>query len=114
MKKIITLLAVATGFAVMAPAASQAHDSRSPHSHGSSSSRSFSHSCRTCGTGVYRERAIVGRARDGCAIYGWRTVAHSCRPSFGHGHGRSHGGRPGAHISLPGVHIDLGRSGHRH
>lgn len=114
MKKIITLLAVATGFAVMAPAASQAHDSRSPHSHGGSS-RSFAHSCNSCRTPVYRERAVVGRDRHGCAIYGWRTVAHSCRPAPSRGHGHSHGGsRPGAHISLPGVHIDLGRSGHRH
>lgn len=107
MKKIITLLAVATGFAVMAPAASQAHDSRGQHSHGGSS-RSFSHNCNTCRTPVYRERAVVGRDRHGCAIYGWRTVAHNCRPAH------NHGGRPGAHISLPGVHIDLGRNGHRH
>lgn len=103
MKKIITLLAIVSGFAVMAPAASQAHDSRSPHSHGSSS-RSFSHRCNSCGTGVFRERAVVGRDRHGCAIYGWRTVGHNCRPAHRHDHGHSHGrgGRPS-------LHIDLGR-----
>lgn len=78
MKKILTLLAIVTGFAVMAPADTQARDYRSSYG------RSFSHSCRTCGTGVYRERVIVGRDRYGRPISSWRTVGHHCRPQYRH------------------------------
>lgn len=87
MKKILTLLAVAaTSLAVLAPSTSQAYDG---HGHGSSS-RSFSHSCGACRAPVYRQRVVIGRDRHGCLQYGYRTVSHSCRSSYGRGHDHGH------------------------
>jgi hypothetical protein len=114
MKKLLTLLAVTASLAVFVPTTSQARDS---HGH---SSRSFSHSCNSCGTSVYRERAVTGYDRHGHAVYGYRTVGHSCRSNSGHGRGHSSGqsshhnsGRSG-HISGPGFHLDLGGHSSRH
>ena len=85
MKKILIILAASATFGVLAPATSQAFD-------GHGSSRSFVNHCSSCGTPVYRERAIVGHDRHGHPIFGYRTISHNCRPSFGrHGHGHSHG-----------------------
>lgn len=113
MKKLITLLAIGAGFAVMAPTSSQARDG-----HGGSSS--FSHRCGSCGSSVYRQQVITGYDRHGHPVYGWRTASHSCRTSY-EGHGGSHGGghssghgggHGGGHISLPGFHFDFGRGRH--
>ncbi len=86
MKKIFTLLAIATGFAVMAPADTQARDSRHDHHDRYSSSRSFSHNCRVCSRPVFRERVYVGRDRRGNPIFDWRLASHDHRynrgPSF--------------------------------
>ncbi|MES2595792.1 MAG: hypothetical protein V4662_10675 [Verrucomicrobiota bacterium] len=105
MKKIITLLAVAVSFAVLSPTTSQARDG-----HGHSSSRSVSHSCGSCGTPVYRERAVTGYDRHGHPVYSYRTIGHSCRSSSGHGGGHSsHGSSSGSgHVGLPGFHFDFG------
>ncbi|MDZ4405540.1 hypothetical protein [Prosthecobacter sp.] len=105
MKKIITLLAVVAGFAVLTPATSQARDG-----HGSYS-RSYSHTCGSCRTPVYRERVCTGHDRHGHPVYGYRTASHSCRPSYGHGshgHGSSHGSSRGR-FSLPGFLFGFGR-----
>ncbi|WP_395745522.1 hypothetical protein [Prosthecobacter sp.] len=96
MKKIITLLAITTGFAVMAPTASEARDH---HDHGGFAP-SFSHRCSACGTSVYRQQVIVGHDRHGHPVYGWRTVSHSCRPAH-HSHGR-HFGSPGFQMNWGG------------
>ncbi|MFO1486383.1 MAG: hypothetical protein U1F71_23675 [Verrucomicrobiaceae bacterium] len=112
MKKLVTFLAAVASFAVLTPTASQARDF-----HGSSS-RSFSHNCGSCRTPVYRERAVTGYDRHGHPVYGYRTIGHSCRPSYGSGHG--HGGHSsghgsnhgsGGHFSLPGFHFDFGGRG---
>lgn len=88
MKKIFTLLAIATSFAVMAPASSQARDRGHDHDHDRySTSRSFSHSCRVCGRPVFRERVYVGRDRHGHPMFDWRVASHDHSrgrgPSFG-------------------------------
>ncbi|WP_395739886.1 hypothetical protein [Prosthecobacter sp.] len=103
MKKIITLLAIMTGFAVVAPTASEARDH---HDHGGSFT-SFSHRCGACGTSVYRQRVIIGRDRHGHLVYGWRTVSHNCRPAHHHDHGHSSGGRFG----FPGFGMNSGGHG---
>ncbi|MGV3664400.1 MAG: hypothetical protein ACO1TE_29780 [Prosthecobacter sp.] len=79
MKKLFTLLAIVTGFAVMAPADSQARDYRSY-------GRSYWHNCGNCNTPLYRERVVVGRDRYGRPITSWRTVGHNCRPQHRHHH----------------------------
>ncbi len=105
MKKLITLLAVSVGLAVLAPAKSQAFD-------GHNSSRSFSNHCSSCGTAVYRERAVIGHDRHGHPIFGYRIVSHNCRPA-GHSHGHGHGSHT-RHSSGPGFHFNFGgHSGHR-
>lgn len=109
MKKLITFLALTASLAILASATSQAFD-------GHGSSRSFSNNCGSCGTPVYRERAITGYDRHGHPVYGYRIVSHSCRPSYGYGssHNSSHGsnlGSNGGHISLPGFHFDFGGRG---
>lgn len=107
MKKIITLLAVATSLAIFTPSASQAYDGRGH------SSRSYSHSCGSCRSPIYRERVVIGRDRHGCLQYGYRTVSHSCRSSHGHGHSshghssRGHGSSSGGRF--PGFFFGFGR-----
>lgn len=104
--KLITLLAVVAGFAVLTPATSQARDY-----HGSSN-RSYSHNCGSCRTPIYRQRVVVGHDRHGCPVYGYRTVSHSCRSSYGHSsHGHSSHGHSGSRggISLPGFFFGFGR-----
>lgn len=84
MKTLLAILAVVTGVAVMAPASTQAHESRS-------SSRGGFSSCDRCHIPLRRERVVVGRDRCGRPIFGWRTVSHACRPPQHHHHyGHSH------------------------
>ncbi|HEY1050084.1 MAG TPA: hypothetical protein VGE39_10030 [Prosthecobacter sp.] len=103
MKKIFTLLAMATSFAVMAPSASQARDDHH-HRHGPSG-RSFWHNCSVCGGPLYRERVYVGRDRHGHPIFDYRTAPH--QHVFGRGRGHDHHNHgpvrgPGIFIPLPG------------
>ncbi len=98
MKKIITLLAVAvTSLAAFTPTTSQARDG---HDHGHSS-RSYSHSCGSCRSPIYRERVVIGRDRHGCLQYGYRTVSHRCSSRSGHGH-HDHGHSSHGHGSSRG------------
>lgn len=83
MKKLLTLLAIVTGLAVMAPADSQARDHRSY-------GRSYWHNCGACNTPLYRERTVIGRDRFGRPVLGWRTVGHNCRPPHRHHQHRHH------------------------
>lgn len=102
MKKLFFLIAVTTAFTVLTPTMSQARDNHH------SAARSVSHSCRFCGSAVYRERAITGYDRHGHPVYGYRTLSHHCRSDGRRSNSRGHGSGQGGHISTPGFHMDFG------
>ncbi len=41
----------------------------------------FVGACGRCGQPLYQSYKQVGCEYDGCPVYGWATVGHSCAPS---------------------------------
>ncbi len=99
MKKLIALLAVATGIGFIAPAESSARD----YCH--NDRRIVSH--HSCGAPIYSVYQVCGHDRWGRPMGRWVTqhVSHSscrsCYPRHGYGHGHHHHGHSSRYRSGP-------------
>ena len=125
MKKLLTLLAITAGFAVLAPATSQARDHYSHSNQGHGGGHSSGHggyqpyrpthgSSHHSGHGGYQQYTPGHGGGHSSGHGGYQPYRPSYGSSHRSGHGSSHGSNGGIHIALPGFHVDLGGRSGRH